>query len=92
MSGASTMFPGFSSRLETEVKTLYKEKILKDVTKELKININIIDTPRRKFSVFTGAAFLAKVYADNSSYWISKEDWDEVGPRIINDKCQNIII
>lgn len=92
LSGASTMFPGFSSRLETEVKSLYKEKVLKDAKKEIKIGLNIIDTPRRKYSVFTGASFLANVYSDKLSYWITKEEWDEIGPRIIQDKCQNILI
>lgn len=42
LSGANTMFPGFSSRLENELKSLYKEKVLKDSKKEIKINIGII--------------------------------------------------
>ena len=37
LSGANTMFPGFSSRLENEVRNLYKERVLKDKTKELLI-------------------------------------------------------
>jgi len=42
LSGASTMFPGFSSRLENEIKDLYKEKILKNTDRESKVSINII--------------------------------------------------
>ena len=42
LSGANTMFPGFSSRLELELKNLYKEKILKNSTREAKVNIGII--------------------------------------------------
>jgi len=42
LSGASTMFPGFSSRLENEIKALYKEKILKNNDRESKVSINII--------------------------------------------------
>jgi actin-related protein 2 len=42
LSGASTMFPGFSSRLELELKKLYKEKILKNSDRESKVNISII--------------------------------------------------
>jgi len=42
LSGASTMFPGFSSRLELELKSLYKEKILKNSERESKVNISII--------------------------------------------------
>jgi len=86
------MFPGFSTRLEEEVKKLYKERILKDSKKDIKIKMNIIDTPRRKYSVFIGACFLAKFYNEMESYWISKQEWDEVGPQIIYKKCQNLII
>lgn len=86
------MFPGFSTRLEQEIKTLYKEKVLKDSTKEIKIGINIIDTPRRKYSVFIGACFLANLYINMDNYWISKEEWEEIGPEIIRKKCQNLLI
>jgi actin-related protein 2 len=92
LSGANTMFPGFSSRLESEVRNQYKEKILKDSTRDIKIKINIVDTPRRKHSVFIGACFLANFYANQESYWITKEEWDEVGAKIIGQKCQNLII
>jgi actin-related protein len=92
LSGANTMFQGFSSRLESEVRQLYKERVLKDVTKEVKINVNIIDTPRRKYSVFIGACFLANFYAENEAYWISKQEWEEIGEKIIHDKCKNLMI
>ncbi len=91
ISGANTMFPGFSSRLESEVKKLYKDKILKNGAADIKIDMNIVDTPRRKYSVFIGACFLANLYSEHN-YWISKEEWDEVGPNIIDKKCQNLII
>ena len=88
ISGANTIFPGFSSRLDAEIKTLYRQKINKDI----KIQINIVDSPTRKYSVFQGAAFLANVYGEDPRYWISKQDWDEIGVKIIHDKCQNIMI
>jgi actin-related protein 2 len=88
ISGANTIFPGFSSRLDAEVRALYKQKINKDI----KIPINIVDSPNRKFSVFQGAAFLANFYAEDPRYWISKQDWDEMGVKIIHTKCQNIMI
>jgi actin-related protein 2 len=74
--------------LEKEIKELYRSKINKDI----KIQINIIDSPTRKYSVYQGAAFLANIYAEHESYWISKQDWDEVGPNIIQNKCQNLMI
>ena len=87
------MFAGYASRLEKEIKTLYKEKGLKNTKdKNIKININIIDSPRRKYSVFIGATVLAKTYNEQNEYWISKQDWDEAGPDIILKKCQNIIL
>jgi actin-related protein 2 len=87
------MFPGYSSRLENEVRKLYKERILKDSGRESKIKMNIIDTPRRKYSVFLGACFLANFYGEqHENYWISKQEWDEIGPKIIDKKCQNLIL
>jgi actin-related protein len=92
ISGANTMFPGFSSRLEAEIKNSYKQKILNnDSTREIKIKIDIIDTPRRKYSVFLGACFLANFYAMNENYWMTKSDWEEIGPNLIEKKCQNIL-
>ena len=94
LSGASTMFPGYASRIESELKAIYTEKNLKLAkTKTIKIPINIIDSPRRKFSVFIGATVLANIYNENQTeYWISKQDWDEAGPDIVLKKCQNVIL
>jgi actin-related protein 2 len=93
LSGANTMFPGFSSRLESEVRNLYKERVLGNNSgREIKINFNIIDTPRRKFSVFMGACFLSNFYANQESYWISRQEWEEIGPEIVHKKCQNMMI
>ena len=57
--------------------------------------INIIDSARRKYSVFIGATVLAQTYnnekGENSGYWITKQDGEEVGPDIVLKKCQNIM-
>ena len=57
--------------------------------------INIIDSARRKYSVFIGATVLAKTYnreeGENTGYWITKQDWEEVGPDIVLKKCPNVI-
>ena len=96
LSGATTMFPGYVSRLEKEIRNLYKEINLKESKdKTIKIDINIIDSPRRKFSVFIGARVLAETYnggGKSDEYWISKNDWSEIGPDIIFKKCQNILL
>ena len=90
------MFAGYASRLLKEIHNVYVEKGLKNVKdKSVKIKMNIIDSPRRKFSVFIGATVLANTYNGTSQgdeYWITKQDWDEVGPDIIFKKCQNIIL
>ena len=90
------MFAGYASRLLKEIQNVYVEKVLKNVKdKSVKIKMNIIDSPRRKFSVFIGATVLANTYngtKQDDQYWITKQDWAEVGPDIIFKKCQNIII
>jgi actin-related protein len=88
------MFAGYASRIEKEIKALYIEKGLKNTKdKSIKVPINIIDSPRRKYSVFIGATVLANIYNEQQTeYWITKQDWDECGPDIIFKKCQNIIL
>ena len=89
------MFAGYASRLLKEIQNLYVEKGLKNVKdKSIKIKMDIIDSPRRKYSVFIGATVLANIYnkEQGEEYWITKHDWDEVGPDIIFKKCQNVII
>ena len=86
------MFAGYTSRLLKEMERIYKEKTLGNVAdKTIKIDI-----PRRKYSVFVGATVLANTYnspeGEEAGYWITKQDWDEVGPDIILKKCQNIIV
>ena len=90
------MFPGFPSRLLKEIQNVYLEKALENVKdKTIKIRINIIDSPRRRYSTFIGATVVANSYNDTpegENYWITKQDWDEVGPDIIFKKCMNIIL
>ena len=88
------MFAGFASRIEKEIKKLYIDEGLKNTKdKNIKIPINIIDSPRRKYSVFIGACVLAKIYnGQETDYWITRQDWQECGADIIFKKCQNIIL
>ena len=89
------MFAGYASRILKEIRNTYIEKSLKNKeNKKIKINININDSPRRKFSVFIGATVLANIFNDSQGeeYWITKQDWDECGPNIIFKKCQNVIL
>lgn len=92
LSGATTLFPGFATRLENDMKRLYKENSLKNAdNKTIKININVIDSPRRKYSVFIGASIIGNYYnsADSDDYWVSIDEWLECGENAINK--ENII-
>ena len=89
------MFPGFVSRLEAELRTLYKEKTSKNSeSKNINIAIKVVESHRRNYSAFFGAAVVAEMYnkEENESYWITKEEWAECGTDIIFKKCHNIII
>ena len=88
------MFPGYASRIDKELRKLYEDNNLKHAkSKNIKIPIEIIDSPRRKYSVFIGATVLSNIYniPADESYWISKKDWEESGPNIILKKCPNIL-
>ena len=75
------MLPGISSRIEYELRGLQIEK-LKFGPKRFRIKI--VDKHYRN-SAFVGAVILSSInYPDH--YWISKKDWEEVGPNIINKK------
>jgi len=85
LSGGSTMYPGLPSRLEREMKQLYLERILKGNTAALsKFKIRIEDPPRRKHMVFLGGAVLADIIKDKDEVWISKEDYEEQGMRVLD--------
>lgn len=97
LSGCTTMFPGFASRFDQEMRALYVKSKLKNVKgeKNIKIDINVVDTPRRKISVFLGATVMSNICntEETSNYWINKSEWQEQGgERCIYKKCQNVII
>ena len=73
--------------LELEMKKLYKENNLKLAdNKKIKISINVIDSPRRKFSVFIGASIIGNYYnsPDSNDYWVIIDEWLECGENAIN--------
>nr|WOD57879.1 Arp2D2 [Drosophila nikananu] len=90
LSGGSTMFPGLPSRLEREIKQLYLERVLKNDSKKLaRFKICIEDPPRRKDMVFIGGAVLAEVAKDRDGFWISKQEYQEQGLKVLQ-KLQRI--
>ncbi|XP_076314218.1 actin-related protein 2 isoform X1 [Tachypleus tridentatus] len=84
LSGGSTMYPGLPSRLEREIKQLYLERVLKGDTEKLsKFKIRIEDPPRRKDMVFIGGAVLADVMKDKDTFWMSREEYQEKGLKVL---------
>uniref|UniRef100_A0A5S6QYC1 Actin-related protein 2 n=1 Tax=Trichuris muris TaxID=70415 RepID=A0A5S6QYC1_TRIMR len=80
LSGGSTMFPGFPSRLERELKQLYFRNVLKGNEEAFrKFKIRIEAPPSRKHMVFCGGAVLAQLMRDRDEFWIYKTEYEEGG-------------
>jgi actin-related protein 2 len=87
LSGGSTMYPGLPTRLEKELRQLYLDEVCKGDQKRLsKFKLKIEDPPRRKHMVFLGGSFLADAMRNRAAFWISKEEWEEHGDRIVHQK------
>ncbi|KAJ3257161.1 Arp2/3 complex subunit, actin nucleation center [Boothiomyces macroporosus] len=85
LSGGTSMYPGLPSRLEKEVRQLYLEKVLQGDTSRLnKFKIRVEDPPRRKHMVFLGGAVLGEIMKSRESFWITKAEWAELGPRALD--------
>ncbi|KAI9767750.1 MAG: Arp2/3 complex subunit, actin nucleation center [Geoglossum simile] len=84
LSGGSSMYPGLPSRLEKELKQLWLTRVLKGDPERLhKFKVRIEDPPRRRHMVFLGGAVLANIMADKENMWITKQEWEEQGPRVL---------
>jgi len=51
-----------------------------------KFKLRIEDPPRRKHMVFLGGSVLADIMKDKDEFWISKQEWAEMGENIIGKK------
>ena len=80
LTGGSTMFPGFPTRVVTEVKNRFKRDIMKGRDYDSGIDIKVIDPFTRKHSVFIGGSFFAGIPAIG---WVSKEQYEEEGDRCL---------
>jgi len=82
LSGGSSMYPGLPSRLEKEMKQLYLTRVLNgDASRLSKFKIRIEDPPRRKHMVFLGGAVLADIMKGRQEFWITRDEWYELGPQ-----------
>ena len=80
------MLPGISSRIEIELRELLFQ-YEKSKFRQKRPCIEIMYKHYRN-SAFVGAIIISSTYNNNygDRYWISKKDWEEVGPNIINKK------
>ncbi|XP_048244496.1 actin-1-like [Haliotis rufescens] len=76
LSGGSTMFPGITERLTKE--------LIKLVPKTMKVKV--VAPPERKFNVWIGGSILASL-STFQQMWITKQEYDEIGPTIVHRKC-----
>ncbi len=87
LSGGTTMYPGLPTRLEADLRQLLRERVLGgDAARAAKVKVRIEDPPERKHMVFLGGAVLADLMKDNDAFWISRQDWLEEGPRILDSR------
>ncbi|XP_037794027.1 actin-3-like [Penaeus monodon] len=72
--GGSNMFPGMADRMQRE---------LADKTP---LKVTVLAPPERKYSVWIGGSILASL-STFQQMWISKQEYDEAGPRVLHKKC-----
>ena len=76
MAGGSTMFSGISQRMQKEVTALAPPTM----------TIKVIAPPEPKYTAWIGGSILASL-ADFQPMWITKQEYDEAGPVIVQRKC-----
>nr|CAD2161643.1 unnamed protein product [Meloidogyne enterolobii] len=76
LSGGTTMYPGFSDRMQKEITDLTPRTM----------NINIIAPPDRKYTAWIGGSVLASL-STFQNMKIFKDEYEESGPAIVHQKC-----
>ena len=75
LSGGSTMFPGIADRMRWELASMVPSK-----------RIRVVAPPERMYTVWIGGSILASL-STFQQMWISKQEYEEVGPTIVHHKC-----
>ncbi|EAY22239.1 Actin family protein [Trichomonas vaginalis G3] len=76
LSGGSSMFPHFGERISNNLRGLLPPET----------NVLVQSPANRKNSAWIGGSVLVSL-ATFSQMWITKEEYDEVGPEVVNLKC-----
>jgi len=77
LSGGTTMFQGIAERLAKELTTLAPPST----------RVKVIASPERTYSTWIGGSIVASL-SSFQSQWITKEEYDDVGPSIVHQKCR----
>jgi actin, other eukaryote len=76
LNGGTTELTGFSQRLSKEIQSLTISKV------------KVLDSVQRNsLAAWNGLSLFGSLETIGSSNWISKEDFDDNGPSIVNKKC-----
>jgi len=92
LSGGTTMFAGFPTRLENEIVNLYRTVIQKGADVDLPFDIEVKDSPRRKYNVFIGGGVFANTMNNHEGWWITRKDWEEQGPRCLKNLSNSLML
>ncbi|GFS27036.1 actin [Elysia marginata] len=76
LSGGSTMYPGIADRMHKEISALAPSNT----------KVRVAAPPDREYSIWIGGAVLASL-STFRQMWISKKEYDEIGPSIVHRKC-----
>ncbi|KAF5402587.1 Alpha-centractin [Paragonimus heterotremus] len=76
LTGGGTMFKNFPERIRKELINMVPSGV----------NVKVLASPERKYSVWIGGAVLASLSSFNDM-WVTREDYEEFGPGIIHQRC-----
>jgi actin-related protein len=76
LSGGTTMYRGLRERMDKEMSSLAPASV----------RVKIVAPEERKYSVFIGGSILSSL-STFQDMWITKEEYEEVGPKIVHRKC-----
>ena len=77
MCGGSSMFKGFTERVQKQVKELAADSM----------TIKMIAHPERRIFAWIGGSILASLTHCWAPFWISTEEYNEGGPSIVHRRC-----
>jgi actin-related protein 2 len=54
------------------------------------MNIRVIRPPERAHAVYTGGAVLAELMRDSEAFWVTRQEWHELGAQHCLDKLRRV--